>query len=149
MIEGSAAVRVGDSGPRPVHLLFSEPARPFGDDPTLDSLVRARGQWVSIETLVRTWDGDGLDAFLSSLAEDFRGWEGARAWRSLELNLTISAEHRPGGYVHLTWASTTGLRPRSGTSRPLPCMRPARRCESSPLSSTHFSRVRSSSYTTT
>jgi hypothetical protein len=27
---------------------------------------------VSIETLVRTWDGDGLDAFLSSLAEDFR-----------------------------------------------------------------------------
>nr|WP_315903756.1 DUF6228 family protein [Streptomyces rhizosphaerihabitans] len=26
-----------------------------------------------------------------------------RAWRSLERDLTISAEHRPGGYVHLTW----------------------------------------------
>ncbi|MFJ4717335.1 hypothetical protein [Streptomyces sp. NPDC088785] len=39
----------------------------------LEFLVKARGQWVSIETLVRTWDGDGLDTFLSSLAEDFRG----------------------------------------------------------------------------
>ncbi|WP_324618409.1 DUF6228 family protein [Streptomyces sp. RTd22] len=84
-------------------MLFSEPTRPFGDDPTLDFLVKARGQWVSIETLVRTWNGDGLDTFLSSLAEDFRGWEGERAWRSLERDLTISAEHRPGGYVHLAW----------------------------------------------
>ncbi|WP_369030144.1 DUF6228 family protein [Streptomyces adonidis] len=36
-------------------------------------------------------------------AEDFRGWEGARGWRSLERDLTISAEHHSGGYVHLTW----------------------------------------------
>ncbi|MGW6638232.1 DUF6228 family protein [Streptomyces cyaneofuscatus] len=41
-------------------------------------IVGARGRWVSIETSVRTWDGDGFDSFLSSLAEDFRGWEGAR-----------------------------------------------------------------------
>ncbi|MGW5307795.1 DUF6228 family protein [Streptomyces griseoluteus] len=88
---------------------------------------------------MRTWDGDGLDAFLSSLAEDFRGWEGVRAWRSLERDLAISAEHRPGGYVHLTWGIHGRLRPRSGTSRPPPFMRPARRCESSPPSSTHFS----------
>ncbi|MFF0059353.1 DUF6228 family protein [Streptomyces cyaneofuscatus] len=103
MTEDGPAVRVGEPGPRPVHLLFSEPTRPYGEDPTLDFLVKARGQWVSIETLVRTWDGDGLDTFFSSLAEDFRGWEGARNWRSLERDLTISAEHRPGGYVHLTW----------------------------------------------
>lgn len=94
---------MGEPGPRPVHLIFSEPTRPYGEDPTLDFLVKARGQWVSIETLVRTWGGDGLDTFFSSLAEDFRGWEGARNWRSLERDLTISAEHRPGGYVHLTW----------------------------------------------
>ncbi|WP_031012941.1 DUF6228 family protein [Streptomyces sp. NRRL F-5727] len=105
MIEESPLVRVGDgSGPRPVHLHFSEPARPFGgDDPTIEFLVRAVGRWGSVETLVRTWDGDGLDTFLSSLAEDFRGWDGARTWRSLERDLTISAEHRSGGYVHLTW----------------------------------------------
>jgi hypothetical protein len=104
VIDESPVVRVGEPGSRPVHLLFSEPTRPFGDDdPTLDFLVKAHGQWVNIETLVRTWDGDGLHAFLSSLAEEFRGWDGARAWRSLERDLTVSAEHRPGGYVHLTW----------------------------------------------
>lgn len=69
----------------------------------LDFLVQARGQSVRIETSVRTWDGDGLDVFLSALAEDFRGWDGIRTWRSLERDLTLSAEHRPGGYVHLTW----------------------------------------------
>ncbi|MFI5772081.1 DUF6228 family protein [Streptomyces sp. NPDC051658] len=65
-------VRVGRPGPQPVHLLFSEPSRPYGDDPTLDFLVRASGEWVSIETSVSTWHGDGLDAFLATLAEDFR-----------------------------------------------------------------------------
>lgn len=96
-------VRVGHPGPRLVHLLFSEPTRPYGDDPTLDFLIRARGEWVSVETSVRTWNGDDLDAFLASLAEDFRGWEGTRTWRSLEHDLTLSAEHRSSGYVHLTW----------------------------------------------
>ncbi|MFE4416546.1 DUF6228 family protein [Streptomyces sp. NPDC056821] len=99
---GSPVVRVGFSGPRPVHLLFLAPTRP-DDDPLLDFLVRARGEWVRVKTLVRTYDGDGLDDFLSSLAEDFRGWDGARTWRSLERDLTLSAEHHPGGYVHLTW----------------------------------------------
>nr|WP_310726943.1 DUF6228 family protein [Streptomyces sp. N2A] len=94
---------MGGPGPSPVHLLFCELARPFGDDPMLDFLVKARGQGVRIETLVRTWDGDGLDTFLFSLAEDFRGWGGSRTWRSTEHDLTLSAEHRPGGYVHLTW----------------------------------------------
>ncbi|MEV3873305.1 DUF6228 family protein [Streptomyces sp. NPDC049906] len=104
MIDGSLVVRVGDPGARPVHLLLSKPTRPFGDDaPTLDFPVKTHGQWVNIETLVRTWDGDGLHALLSSLAEEFRGWDGARTWRSLERDLTFSAERRPGGYVHLTW----------------------------------------------
>ncbi|MEU6849116.1 DUF6228 family protein [Actinacidiphila alni] len=101
---GSPALRVGDPGPRPVHLVFSEPSRPYGDlDSTLDFIVRASGRWVSVETLVRTSDGGGLDFFLSSLAEDFRGWDGKRVWRSLEDDLTISAEHRPDGHVHLMW----------------------------------------------
>ncbi|UOX93031.1 DUF6228 family protein [Amycolatopsis sp. FBCC-B4732] len=103
MIEDGPTVHVGDPGPRPVHLLLSEPARPFGKDPALDFLVKPRGPRVSVETRVRTWDGDGLDAFLATLAEDFRGGEGARAWHSLEHDLTISAEHRSGGHVHLTW----------------------------------------------
>ncbi|MEW1640199.1 DUF6228 family protein [Streptomyces sp. NPDC093801] len=102
------SIRVGETGSRTVHLHFSEPAKPYGDDPTLDFVVRAHGRSVSIETLVRTWSGDGLDAFLSLLAKDFQGWDGARTWRSLEGDLTLSAEHRSRGYVHLTW----GIRPR-------------------------------------
>ncbi|CAL9639215.1 hypothetical protein SUDANB126_06315 [Streptomyces sp. enrichment culture] len=52
---------------------------------------------------MQTWDGDGLDTFLASLAEDFRGREGVRTWHSLCCDLTLSAEHRPGGHVQLTW----------------------------------------------
>ncbi|MFD3513829.1 DUF6228 family protein [Streptomyces sp. NPDC058657] len=96
-------VRVGAAGAHAVHLLFSEPTRPYAEDPTLDFIVRASGQWVSVETLVRTWEGDGLDSFLFSLAEDFRGWEGTRTWHSLAYDLTLSAEHRSGGHVHVTW----------------------------------------------
>ncbi|MFF3013781.1 DUF6228 family protein [Streptomyces sp. NPDC057939] len=102
--DAAPTVRVGEPGPGPVHLRLSEPTRPYGDDDLmLDFLVKAQGQGLSIETVVRTWDGDGLGIFLSSLAEDFRGWEGARTWRSLEHDLTVSAVHRSGGHVHLTW----------------------------------------------
>ncbi|SHI03968.1 DUF6228 family protein [Streptomyces sp. 3214.6] len=94
--DGCLVVRAGG-------LLFSEPARPFEDEPTLDFLVRACGPWGSIETSVRTWDGDRLDVFLDSLVDDFRGWAGARTWHSLSYYLTLSAEHRSGGHVHLTW----------------------------------------------
>ncbi|MBY8881112.1 DUF6228 family protein [Actinacidiphila acidipaludis] len=68
----------------------------------LDFLVTARSRWVNVEVLVRTLGGDGLDVFLAELAEDFRGWEGARTWRSLEGDLTLSARHS-GHAVHLTW----------------------------------------------
>ncbi|MFI9587219.1 DUF6228 family protein [Streptomyces sp. NPDC052236] len=102
-------VRVGGSGPRAVQLHFSEPTRPFsedsedGENPVLDFIVRARGEWASVEVSARTWRGDGLESFLAELAEDFRGWDGARTWHSLERDLTLSAEHGPEGYVHLTW----------------------------------------------
>lgn len=69
----------------------------------LDFLITASGSWGSVETSVETLAGDGLDAYLASLAEDFRGWEGVRTWHSLCSDLTLSAEHRPGGYVGLTW----------------------------------------------
>ncbi|MVO88582.1 hypothetical protein GPA10_28430 [Streptomyces sp. p1417] len=56
----------------------------------------------SVGTTARTWDGDRLDGFIGSLAEDFRGWEGQRTWHSLSYDLTLAAEHRAGGHVHLT-----------------------------------------------
>ncbi|MFI1255932.1 DUF6228 family protein [Streptomyces netropsis] len=99
-------VNAGAVSPSSALLRFCEPTRPFPeyeDDPVLDFLARARGKWVSVEVSVRTLRGDGLGAFLDELAEDFRGWEGARTWRSLEHDLTLSATHGTGGHVRLTW----------------------------------------------
>lgn len=82
--------------------LLSEPLRRYEDDPTLDFLVTAHGRWGSVATTVETWGGDGLDTFLASLAEDFRGWQGERTWHSLCHDLAVLAEHR-GSHVRLTW----------------------------------------------
>ncbi|MFJ4816653.1 DUF6228 family protein [Streptomyces sp. NPDC088801] len=120
---------MGDPGA--ARLLLSEPTRPFEHEPTLDFLLRACGPWGVVETPVQTWDGDGLDTFLASLAEDFRGWEGVRAWHSLCHDLTLSAEHRPGGHVQLTWGYMTERPPSNGTSRPSRCTQQARTCAAS------------------
>ncbi|MGW2302640.1 DUF6228 family protein [Streptomyces sp. NPDC001809] len=96
---GRPVVQIGAPGPE--HLRFSAPTRPYEKEPTLDFLFTATGAWGCVETSVETWDGDGLDTFFASLAEDFRGWEGAREWHSLSYDLTLSAEHR--GHVFLTW----------------------------------------------
>ncbi|MFG3100395.1 DUF6228 family protein [Streptomyces sp. NPDC048182] len=108
---GRLAVRVG--APTAPTLLLAEPHRPYPEDPTLDFLIRAAGPWGSVETSVETWDGDALDVFLTALAEDFRGWEGARTWGSLSYDLTLSAEHRSGGCVELTW----GIHDRPGSDQ--------------------------------
>ncbi|MBM9506433.1 hypothetical protein ITX44_18120 [Streptomyces sp. KK5PA1] len=67
-----------------------------------DFLVTARSDAVQIQVVVRTWRGDGLDVFLTGLAEDFRGWSGTRTWRSLEGDLTLTADHA-GRRVRLVW----------------------------------------------
>ncbi|TDC64459.1 hypothetical protein E1283_31515 [Streptomyces hainanensis] len=86
-------------------LRFHQLARSFPEiphDPMRDFLVTARCDAACVEVTVRTWRGDGLDGFLAELAEDFRGWNGARNWRSLERDLTLSAVHA-GSRVRLTW----------------------------------------------
>ncbi|NEA40763.1 hypothetical protein G3I42_16075 [Streptomyces sp. SID11385] len=55
-----------------------------------------------VEKHLTTWDGDGLGAFLAARAEEFRGWDGPRAWRSLEGDLRLSAVHT-GRSVRLAW----------------------------------------------
>jgi hypothetical protein len=103
--ETSPVVRVGGEGPRAFKLCFHRLTRSFPeerDDWMRDFLVTAHSEAVRIEVTVRTWGGDGLDVFLAELAEEFRGWNGARTWRSLERDLTLSAEHT-GSHVQLTW----------------------------------------------
>ncbi|GAB2951880.1 hypothetical protein GCM10023080_008070 [Streptomyces pseudoechinosporeus] len=103
--ETSPAVHVGEGRPRAIKLCFHRLTHSFPeeqDDPMRDFLVTAHSEAVQIEVTVRTWGGDGLDVFLAELAEEFRGWNGARIWRSLERDLTLSAEHA-GSHVQLTW----------------------------------------------
>ncbi|MEU0911189.1 DUF6228 family protein [Streptomyces althioticus] len=99
---GALVVQVGEG------FKLSEPVLPYEDDLTLHFLVTALGRWGSVATTVETWGGDGLDTFLASLAEDFRGWQGERIWHSLRHDLTISAEHHSGGYVQLRWVISDG-----------------------------------------
>ncbi|MEV6011940.1 DUF6228 family protein [Streptomyces sp. NPDC051976] len=94
-----------------------------------------------VETPVRTWAGDGLDRFLSTLAEHFRGWQGARTCPSLDYDLTISAEHQWGGHVHLTCGIHDRPPFQEGTSRPPPCTPGGERWETSPPRSKPSSRA--------
>ncbi|WP_159042890.1 DUF6228 family protein [Streptomyces ardesiacus] len=98
---GGQLLRVGDPG-QGVHLLFSTPTRPYGDDPALDMTVRAKGAWVDVSELVRTLDGDGLVEFISSLADASGSWSEPRTWQSSEGQLKISAQ-RSDGRIVLTW----------------------------------------------
>ena len=43
----------------------------------------------------------GLAAFVTSLGNDWRGWEGTRSWSAIEGHLHINAEHDPTGKVDL------------------------------------------------
>ncbi|WP_234388277.1 MULTISPECIES: DUF6228 family protein [Streptomyces] len=103
--ETNPVVRVGGDRYRTISLRFHKLTRSFPeerDDLMHDFLVTAQGKSARIEVMVRTWDGDGLDVFLAELAEEFRGWNGTKIWRSLEDDLTLAAEHA-GSHVRLTW----------------------------------------------
>jgi hypothetical protein len=52
--------------------------------------------------------GDGLDAFLAELADDWRGWQGVRGWQTLEDDLSIEATHE-GHRVRLVFIVRGGL----------------------------------------
>lgn len=98
---GGQLLRVGDPG-QGVHLLFSTPTRPYGDDPAIDMPARAKGAWVDVEELIQTLDGDGLVEFFSSLADESSSWSEARTWLSSERQLRIVAE-QSGGRITLRW----------------------------------------------
>jgi hypothetical protein len=94
-------LRVGDPG-QGVHILFSTPTCPYGDDPALDVPVRIKGAWVDVSEEIRTLDGDGLVEFFSSLAGRLSSWGENPTWQSSEGQLKISAQHSVGRII-LTW----------------------------------------------
>jgi len=80
--------------------MLSAPQRPW-QDAVLDYLVSITGEGLEAGAIVTSLEGDSLDAYLSDLAERFRGWEGVREWRSLEGQLRIVAKWESRGHVTL------------------------------------------------
>ena len=86
-------------------IVFAARERPYADGPYadefLDYQVEVRGDAVQASVRVRSMGGDDLAGFLRDLAAGFRGWAGARHWRSLEDQLSIDATHDGRGHVTL------------------------------------------------
>ena len=80
---------------------WREARAPYGDEYVTTFVVCAHTRSARVEQAVRTLGGDGLADFLDALAEDYAGWVGVREWRSIDHELTVSAEHR--GHVRLRW----------------------------------------------
>ncbi|MEU9828490.1 DUF6228 family protein [Micromonospora chersina] len=74
--------------------------RPWNDE-VLDLRCELADSGVSAVTWVRTLNGDGIVSWAVDLAESYEGWDGVRAWKSLEHDLRIDATHNSRGHVHL------------------------------------------------
>lgn len=64
-----------------------------------DEGLSARGE-VKLSRPTQAEEPD-LVAFLQGLADDWRGWDGERGWRSLDGKLRITARHDGKGHVSL------------------------------------------------
>jgi hypothetical protein len=67
----------------------------------VDYLVEVQDGGLQVSLGVTSLSGDDLPGFLRGLAEDYRGWAGARQWRSLEDQMRIEASHDGRGHVTL------------------------------------------------
>lgn len=63
--------------------------------------MRAGDDGVRAVTSVRTLNVDRIVSWAADLAESYEGWDGLRAWESLEHDLRIDATHDRRGHVNL------------------------------------------------
>lgn len=71
--------------------------------------ANAEGLTATAPVLTTPGDGYGLPGFMKQLADDFRGWEGIRSWRSLEDQLRVEAAWHDGGHVSLLFHMTPSV----------------------------------------
>ncbi|MEZ0110910.1 hypothetical protein ABH920_004925 [Catenulispora sp. EB89] len=64
--------------------------------------VRVDAHGLSASMGIETLNGDGLDAFVQTLDNDFRGWSGERVWTSSRGDLEVRARH-VGKAIQLDW----------------------------------------------
>jgi Family of unknown function (DUF6228) len=114
----SVAVR-WDLGDRQAQIEFTSPRFRYRDpsnprlahDDMVEYTVRLSGNGLTAEAAVLSLDtaGSGLPAFLGQLAEDFRGWDGPRAWENHDHDLGVEATWSSGGHVDLRWWITPSI----------------------------------------
>jgi hypothetical protein len=77
-----------------------DPVRPEADE-LVWFVAEVHDSGLEAQIKVITLGDDDLPGFLRGLADDFRGWPGARHWRSLEDQIRIEAAHDGRGHVTL------------------------------------------------
>lgn len=96
-LNGPVVLFRGDCGYRR-RMLLRDPMRPDADD-LIWYVAEVKDDGLEAQVKVISCGGDDLPGFLRELTEDFRGWDGARHWRSLESQLRIEAVHDGRGHV--------------------------------------------------
>jgi hypothetical protein len=80
---------------------------PDGASLTLDAPMRdtyratLHAPELTVAATIQHIGGDFLGRFFQELARDWRGWEGARTWHSLEHQLSFEASHSKTGAIGL------------------------------------------------
>ncbi|MFE3195491.1 DUF6228 family protein [Nocardia sp. NPDC059240] len=79
---------------------------PYSDDfVAVCAELSADGMVASLRGLILDYvNGRSLPAFLSTLEQDFAGWQGVRTWESMDHELRIDARHLTLGHVRLDWS---------------------------------------------
>jgi len=81
--------------------VLHRPVDPYGDGHiwTVKAEISDHGMSAQTSVIVDGDDGSDLGSFFQLLADGWRGWEGARVWRSLEGEMEIDARHDSRGHV--------------------------------------------------
>jgi hypothetical protein len=80
------------------------------DDYISEYVVRVSADGLSaVVPVIASVGGDDLPGFVDELCGAFRGWEGARHWRSLESQLQIEATWVNGGHVQLRFRARPSI----------------------------------------
>lgn len=96
----------------PVAVSFSSPRRDGSDDPYAGEsfvvTIAAEGLQTSRHVFMFGFDWAALSAFFADLAESWKGWQGEKAWHSIEHDLEITATADGLGHCDLAFEVRDG-----------------------------------------
>ena len=103
------AVTIGHGSPTAV---FRNAQRSDSDDPyagsTFVTELHSDGVDAMRSVFMFSFGWDALTAYFADLADSWRGWEGEKAWESIEHDLRVTATSDRLGHCHLTFTLCDG-----------------------------------------